>query len=311
MNIRKKPEKTEHKSNGFEMKSLVVPVQIKKAQKKFLPVIQKTVSGFLEAKELAALEEVCFVTQHYDNSYWMNLVLKDITEEPKRKDQENYKQFYARAYLLWLKIRNAIQNPATSKQEQRALFIEAFKNGYEMYAARIIKYVDVNQEIEEKEYPGIGYNPTFMHECAYMGNAKMMKLLLNNKAKVDPVGWGGCGTGELFAMCEGMGNTPLILAAVHGKDNCVALLLDAKANVNYQTMSSGETALHAAAQNNRTNCVKLLLAANADLRIKDDQGRMPLDLSKEDSECEALIQNAMKARGLTVPARERQQCSIQ
>ena len=57
-----------------------------------------------------------------------------------------------------------------------------------------------------------------------------------------------------------MGETPLYLAAAHGKKKVVELLLDNRADKEKQK-NNGATPLYIAAQNGHTDTVTLLLAA--------------------------------------------------
>lgn len=64
------------------------------------------------------------------------------------------------------------------------------------------------------------------------------------------------------------GRTPLIEAAIHGKIECVKVLIEAGASVNLFNKYQN-TALHVAAQNNRANVVTLLLENRADIMRKN------------------------------------------
>lgn len=66
------------------------------------------------------------------------------------------------------------------------------------------------------------------------------------------------------------GQTPLMLAVSHGREEVVRLLLVAGADVNVQD-SDGSTALMCAAEHGHTNIVKLLLAqSDIDLDLRDN-----------------------------------------
>jgi ankyrin repeat protein len=75
-------------------------------------------------------------------------------------------------------------------------------------------------------------------------------------------------------------NTPLLLAAMHGHADAVALVLDDGANVN-AINTAGMTALHLAAKQGFTDVVKVLLSHKPALNIKDSRGWTPLDWAEK------------------------------
>lgn len=291
------------KATNTEMK-----VISRNAQRKMPTNLQDLVATYTEAKDLAAAEEIHFLKTLHSDLHWKRLVLQDITEEPKRQANETFKQYYKRAYSLWLKIYHAIHHADTSAGIYRDLFIKAFLNGYEKYAAVLIKKIDLNKKIED-EYLGNVANKNFIHECSFRGNNRMMKLLLEHKANPNVQGMGLCGYAESSTWVDGTGNTPLILAAVHGKKECAALLLTARADFNYKTTAWRNTALHEAVKSNHEPFVRLLLEANASLTIKDADDKLPIELAKEGSACEALLKKSMLEKNIAIP--EPAKCVIQ
>ena len=72
------------------------------------------------------------------------------------------------------------------------------------------------------------------------------------------------------------GATPLIVAAILGRTEATALLIENGANINAQN-NDGSTALHGAAFFCRTETLKLLLDKNIDVNTKSIRGETPLD----------------------------------
>ncbi|MDR7128891.1 ankyrin repeat protein [Algoriphagus sp. 4150] len=72
------------------------------------------------------------------------------------------------------------------------------------------------------------------------------------------------------------GSSPLITAAVFGKNDMAVLLLDAGADINFQN-NDGSTALISAAFFGRPELVRLLLDRNADKTIKNKYGTTAYD----------------------------------
>ena len=72
------------------------------------------------------------------------------------------------------------------------------------------------------------------------------------------------------------GSSPLISAAVFGKTEAAAILIEAGADINFQN-NDGSTALHSAAFFCRPEIVQALLKAGADKSIKNKFGATPYE----------------------------------
>jgi ankyrin repeat protein len=83
-------------------------------------------------------------------------------------------------------------------------------------------------------------------------------------------------------------NTPLILATTKKNIQIVKILIDQKANVNYQNVG-GATALHVASRNGNIDIARLLLSANADVNIKDAYGYTPILRAIMNSDIEMFL----------------------
>uniref|UniRef100_A0A8C4THF0 Ankyrin repeat domain 27 n=1 Tax=Erpetoichthys calabaricus TaxID=27687 RepID=A0A8C4THF0_ERPCA len=71
------------------------------------------------------------------------------------------------------------------------------------------------------------------------------------------------------------GFTPLHVAALHGRENLVSLLIAHGANINIEN-THGATSLHLACQNGNLQTVRYLLGCNAKMNKKDHFGNTPL-----------------------------------
>ncbi|KAJ4826911.1 hypothetical protein Tsubulata_006138 [Turnera subulata] len=80
---------------------------------------------------------------------------------------------------------------------------------------------------------------------------------------------------------DGDGRTALLFVAGLGSEQCVKLLAEAGADLNYRDRSGGLTALHMAAGYVRPGVVKSLVGLGADVEVEDDRGLTPLELAKE------------------------------
>ena len=107
-----------------------------------------------------------------------------------------------------------------------------------------------------------------LHECIRSNRPDMMKILLSNKKlKVD--------------QGDGDGEPPVFVAADSGHAGLVSLLLDARANPNFQSHDKW-TPLMMAARSSFYLTVKTLIEHGADLYAGHDMfGRTALDLVKQ------------------------------
>ena len=71
---------------------------------------------------------------------------------------------------------------------------------------------------------------------------------------------------------------PIILAAMYGRSELVANLLDRGADPNIQD-KDGLTALHEAARLGRLRLCKMVIRAGAKLQLRNDDGERPIDLT--------------------------------
>ena len=87
--------------------------------------------------------------------------------------------------------------------------------------------------------------------------------------------------------------SPLIYAALGGAADCMELLINAGADVNFQD-EMGNTALHAAAAHGFADCVQVLIKAGADINKQTNMGLTPLHftLKYDAADCMELLINA-------------------
>ncbi|TMW55585.1 hypothetical protein Poli38472_010467 [Pythium oligandrum] len=108
---------------------------------------------------------------------------------------------------------------------------------------------------------------TPLHTAAAMNDTTKLRNFLRKKVHPDCLGeLGYVGLNK---------RTPLHWATVNGAKDAVELLLDAKADANFQD-ARGRTPLHWAARVNRLEVVKILLDNGADPNIADDGGMTPI-----------------------------------
>ncbi len=129
--------------------------------------------------------------------------------------------------------------------------------------------------------PPLG-STTLLHDAALKGHLDILELLLAHGADVDSR--------------NAQGATALHDAALAGQKNAADALLKHGANINAHDSESGATPLHLAASWGRRSVVELLLARNADPRIKDKNGRTPLDLAIANGQAEvaAVLNGVLK-----------------
>lgn len=76
------------------------------------------------------------------------------------------------------------------------------------------------------------------------------------------------------------GYSPLWLAVMHSHESATAVLLNMGANPNPRTERTGMTPLMSAAVSGKENLVRLLLAHRADKRLVDKEGKTAADFAK-------------------------------
>eukprot|EP00438_Fugacium_kawagutii_P035170 Skav226720 [mRNA] locus=scaffold3813:44979:45527:- [translate_table: standard] len=109
---------------------------------------------------------------------------------------------------------------------------------------------------------------TALHMAAKNGEAAAGGLLVECSADVN--------------VMDALGNTPLILAAIHDKRLVASMLLWGGAERDLQN-KKGNTALHEAAISGAQDVVFLIVENGGErsVRIKNEDGKTPLDLAKE------------------------------
>lgn len=115
----------------------------------------------------------------------------------------------------------------------------------------------VMAEVTTQDTPTIS-----IHEAAMTGNTEELKKHISSGTNInqtEPTG----------------GSTPLISAALFGKYDAVAILIEAGADINYQN-NDGSTALHTASFFCYPEIVSLLFENGAQTNIKNNSGSTPL-----------------------------------
>ncbi|BFZ01874.1 hypothetical protein BsWGS_04913 [Bradybaena similaris] len=128
-------------------------------------------------------------------------------------------------------------------------------------------YVEGNTE--SVDYP--------LHDAAKRGNIDFLIECLQNQVSVNGL--------------DKAGSTPLHWAAHGGHLDCVKTLLDVpNCAVNVQN-KLGDTSLHSAAWKGHSGVIEMLLMKGARVDIKNNEGKLPVDLTK-DPEVAALLRQA-------------------
>jgi hypothetical protein len=93
-----------------------------------------------------------------------------------------------------------------------------------------------------------------VHRACEQGNAKCLRLLIENKADLD---------------CKAQdGDTGLIVAARNGHSECLKVMIEANADMDCKN-NHGDTGLILAAYHGNSECLKVMIEANADVNQTD------------------------------------------
>lgn len=111
------------------------------------------------------------------------------------------------------------------------------------------------------------YLPHFycpLHKAAWHNLPELLKLLIPHAKTIDVLDW--------------QGDTPLQIAVLQEKEDCVAILLEKNASIN-TINEKGNTPLHTAILSNQSNKItKLILQYSPDVSIKNNDGETALQL---------------------------------
>lgn len=194
-------------------------------------------------------------------------------------------------------------NPETADKKGRtALMTAAWKNHWHILHSLIVKGADVNAR--DQKGRNVLHNLGADKQCNW--GDSVIELLLKENIYIDgekgedelgrsPLHW-ACATGklhlaELLLMrarvpranihaTEFRGKTSLHLAAAHGWDDIVELLLEHHADISLRS-DGGWTALHNACELGSQKIVGILIAAGSDINAKLLNGMTPLHLAAQ------------------------------
>ncbi|XP_033749900.1 osteoclast-stimulating factor 1-like [Pecten maximus] len=140
----------------------------------------------------------------------------------------------------------------------------------------LIPFNYVEENTESIDHP--------LHEAARRGNITFLQESLSNQVSVNGL--------------DKAGSTPLHWAAHGGHMDCLHVLLQVpNCQVNVQN-KLGDTALHSAAWKGHAEAVKMLLEKGARANVRNNEDKLPYDLSK-DAACSAALKQAMMPRTLS------------
>ena len=112
-------------------------------------------------------------------------------------------------------------------------------------------------------YEADAFDWQVIHVAAFNGNAPVLSDLIARGAKVNAL--------------TIHGQSPLFLAAYNNAEECVAVLIAAKAAVNTQTTTEKLTSLHVACRNGSESVVRILMEdGGCDVHVTDVTGRTAL-----------------------------------
>ena len=107
---------------------------------------------------------------------------------------------------------------------------------------------------------------TSLHQASITGNIDIVKLLIENGAKID--------------LKDKNGMRPIHYASLHGRLDTINLLIRCCSNCNEQAFN-GDTPLHLAIQSGHADIVYQLIHYNADITLTNNQLKSSLDLACE------------------------------
>lgn len=218
----------------------------------------------------------------------VTLLLSCGAEESKEKEKDCEPQFTEQDFLAELKNKSDLNE--RDENQRTSLHYAVYREYLEAVTYLLSKNVDVN--VQDKQ----GITP--LHLSINMGNIEIIKKLLDSKAKLDIIGFGGAPLNWSITMNDNMANKyeviellidngapingvgksePPILGAVGIKDNqALKILIQAGADVN-KFNPGNETPLERAIYNENIEGFEILLKNGADINKKDKHGRTPLD----------------------------------
>ena len=211
--------------------------------------IQKTTRGYLTRRKLAAIN-------------WTNDQLKDASLTNINFEQEDYRK----PTLLYRIAKKEIIIPNHLSLSLIIKFLNFQKHNKNFKEIDRVNYKD-------------DWNWTPLHWASKTGNLEVLKLLIENKAKLEAKDFDSY--------------TPLHLAAQHGHPEIAKVLIEKGADLNAK-VESGNTPLHLAAQNGHPEIAKVLIENKANLEAKDFDSYTPLHLAAQNGHPEiakVLIEN--------------------
>jgi len=157
--------------------------------------------------------------------------------------------------------------PCRHGTEYTVLQLAAMDNKLELLQALLEAGADPNAKNSET-------GRTALHGAVEGGHLGVVKALIAAGANINQSG--------------NDGQTPLQLAAIHGKVEVLQALLQGKVNLNARNSRTGRTALHGAVEGGHLEFIKARIAAGANINQTDNDGNTPLQLAAIHGKVEVL-----------------------
>jgi len=283
-----------------------------------------TAKNFLNGLSLAAMEvtrKSFFPSPTTRNQLWEKMVRNEISDDPRLPKEMSWKQYYGQAYKIFLqiiathkKLRELKNADKVASREYRDIFLFCYDlfiiiivRGYDKLGRYLLNSVsEMCIQLNLNSYFGASQSiKTFLHLAVFHERPYLVKLLLEQGAKVDILGsLFSCKT--LWLSCDDYG-TPLAFAAALGNLECMNILLEHKANINFVSRNDGNTPLHRAAENGQREAIALLLERGARTNQRDNKGELPIDLAEKHGHiaCVELLQAQVNESSAKMPKKQR------
>ncbi|CAG8579977.1 12288_t:CDS:2, partial [Racocetra fulgida] len=189
---------------------------------------------------------------------------KDILTEVNNEEKDsNKEEFYHINLAIEKRDINLCKLLLEEKMKKEACFLSSLLHNANAIPKRL------SRRVEKKEKKS-----AILHYCAWKGNIKILKFLLDNEETLGH---------------DDNGKTPLHWAASEGHETTVKYLIELNASLVNEVDKNNETALYDAVWNGHINVIEILLKEKADINIENKNNWKPLDIAIISCQPEAFI----------------------